>query len=257
MIRKNIKINNQLISYLEFEPQNKNFRGLFLILHGWGSKSEKWIEIGNLLNKQGFKIIIPDLPGFGESDEPIISWSLDNYVNLIEDFTKQLNLEKFYLLGHSFGGSLSIKSSLKFPHKIKKLFLVASSGIRRETTKKKILIFISKIFKVFSFIPFYESFRKLFYRIIVGKTDYIYTKQGFSKETFLKVIKEDISHLLAEIKTPTIVIWGDKDTFTPIADAYLMNKKIRGSRLIVIKGSDHYFYRKSPENLVKNIMESL
>lgn len=257
MIRKNIKINNQQISYLEFEPQNKNFRGLFLILHGWGSKSERWTEIGNLLSKQGFKIIIPDLPGFGESNEPTNSWSLDNFVNLIEDFTKQLDLGKFYLLGYSFGGSLSIKSSLKFPQKIEKLFLVASSGIRKKTLKKKILIFVSKIFKAFSFIPFYESFRKLFYKIIVGKTDYINTKQGFLRKTLLRVIKEDLSHLLTEIKIPTIIIWGDRDAFTPVKDAYLMNMQIEKSKLIVVKDADHYFYRKNPENLVKNIMENL
>jgi pimeloyl-ACP methyl ester carboxylesterase len=257
MTRKEIKINNQPISYLEFEPQKEKSRGCFLILHGWGSKSEKWEEVGNLMKKLGFRVVIPDLPGFGESSNLAIPWSLENFADLMEKFTEFLKIEKFYLLGHSFGGSLAIKSSLKFPYKIEKLFLVASSGIRKKTLKKKLLFFASKIFKIFSFLPFYQFFRKAFHKFIIRKTDYVNIKDNILKETFLKIIKEDLTGLLEFINLPTIIIWGNKDDFTPIKDAYLMNKKIANSKLIIINGADHYLYRKMPETLLKNIKENL
>ncbi|MDP2820908.1 MAG: alpha/beta hydrolase [bacterium] len=257
MTRKEIKINNQPISYLEFESQKEKLRGCFLILHGWGSKSERWEEIGNLLSNLGFRIIIPDLPGFGESSNLATPWSLDNFVDLIDKFTEFLKIDKFYLLGHSFGGSLAIKSSLRFPYKIEKMFLVASSGIRKKTLKKKILFFSSKIFKIFSFLPFYQFFRKAFYKFIIRKTDYVNIKDSVVKETFLKITKEDLTGLLEFINLPTIIIWGNKDDFTPVKDAYLMNKKIANSKLILIEGADHYLYRKMPESLVTNIKHNI
>jgi pimeloyl-ACP methyl ester carboxylesterase len=257
MSRKEIKINNQPISYLEFEPQKEKPRGCFLILHGWGSKSEKWEQVGNLLSETGFGVIVPDLPGFGESSDLTIPWSLDNFADLIDKFTDFLKIEKFYLLGHSFGGSLAIKCSLKFPYKIEKMFLVASSGIRKKTLKKRCLFFVSKIFKIFSFLPFYQFFRKAFYKFIIKKTDYVNIKNNILKETFLKIIQEDLTDLMEYVSLPTIIIWGNKDDFTSIKDAYLMNKKIANSKLIIIQDADHYLYRKMPETLLKNIKENL
>ncbi len=52
---------------------------IFLVLHGWGSKSDRWEKFGNILSNYGFKVIIPDLPGFGKSEKMKQAWSLDDY----------------------------------------------------------------------------------------------------------------------------------------------------------------------------------
>ena len=66
-----------------------------LILHGWGSRSDNWQKVGEILVKDGVKVIIPDLPGFGNSDKPSMVWTLDDYCNFVQEFIKLLNLEKF------------------------------------------------------------------------------------------------------------------------------------------------------------------
>ena len=113
----------------------------FLILHGWGSKSDRWQKIGELLEQKGLKVIIPDLPGFGKSEVPLKAWNLDDYVEWVREFSEQLPELKgnFYLLGHSFGGALTAKFSIKYSQKVKKLFLVSAACIRKNTTIKKFL----------------------------------------------------------------------------------------------------------------------
>ena len=224
-----------------------------LILHGWGSSSEKWQKIGELLAQKGMRVIIPDLPGFGKSEEPQKAWNLDQYCDFVEEFIKVLNLDKFYLLGHSFGGELAVKYSLRFPEKINKLFLLDASCIRTRDPKKKLLYIISKIFIIFSFSSF---LRKAFYRFIVGKSDYL-SVEGVMRDTYLKVIAEDLSGVLSQVQVSTTIIWGEKDNITPIKDAKLINSKIRNSSLKIIPNIGHSSHLEAPEKLGDLVFQEL
>lgn len=224
-----------------------------LILHGWGSNSEKWQKVGRLLAENGIKVIIPDLPGFGQSDKPPKAWCLDDYCNFIKEFIENLNLEKFYLSGHSFGGELAVKYSLRFPEKINKLFLLDASCIRTRDLKKKLLYIISKIFRIFSFSSF---LRKAFYKFVVGKSDYLSVK-GVMRDTYLKVIAEDLSGVLSQIKIPTVIIWGEKDDITPLNDARIISQRIKNSRLEIIPDVGHNPHLENPEELSKLITQNL
>jgi len=245
-----IKTNYEVFGSREGKP--------FLILHGWGSNSDRWQEIGGMLAEKGLKVIIPDLPGFGKSQTPKTAWNFNSYVNWLEEFIKicpELS-EGFSLLGHSFGGAIAVKISVNSPQKVKKLFLVASACIRKRTRLKKILAKISKVVKLFSFLPYYLLIRKAFYKYIIRRSDYVYT-EGIMKETYLKAISEDLSYYLSFIKASTIIIWGDKDESTPVENAYFINQKIRNSKLIIIPNAGHNLNRKSPEILAEKITENL
>ena len=215
-----------------------------LILHGWGSSSGKWQRAGELLAENGLKVIIPDLPGFGESEKPKTAWDLDDYCDFVREFVDFLNLDKFYLLGHSFGGALAVKCSLKFPEKIDKLFLVSAACIRRKSFKVKFLKIISKIFKI---RPFF--LRKLFYR----KSDYL-SVEGVMKETYLKIIAEDFSGVLSQVQVPTVIIWGERDDVVPLKNGYLIKQRIKNSKLVIIPGGDHDLEQKVPEKLTDVIL---
>jgi len=218
-----------------------------LILHGWGSSSEKWQKIGELLAQKGVKVIIPDLPGFGKSEEPQKAWNLDQYCDFVEEFIKILNLDKFYLLGHSFGGSLAVKFSLQHPEKVAKLFLVSAACIRKKSLKNKLFKFISRFFKI---KPLF--LRKFFYR----KSDYLSVK-SVMKETYLKVIEEDLSDVLEKVKVPTMIIWGAKDKITPIKQAKLIKTKIRNSELKIIPNIGHSPHLEAPEKLGDRVSQEL
>jgi len=250
---KQISVKNLVINYKVF-GQGKPF----LILHGWGSKSDRWEAVGELLSKKGLMVVIPDLPGFGKSEILKESWDIDNYVEFINEFLNNFPKfkEEFYLLGHSFGGAISIKFSIKYAQKVKKMFLFGAAAVRKKTIKKQVLGNISKFMKIFSFLPFYRLAKKAFYKFIVGPTDYLRV-DGIMKETFLKVISQDLSYHLPFVKVPTVIIWGDKDNTTLIEDAYFINKKISGSKLEIVENADHDMEQTMPEILTERVLSNV
>ena len=227
----------------------------FLILHGWNSNSDRWVDIAEKISEKGFKVIVPDLPGFGKSGGLEYPWNLNKYVDWLEQFVKELNLGDFYLLGHSFGGALASKIAIKHAQEVKKLFLVSAAVIRKKTTKKGFLNKISKFVKLFSFLPYYGFFRKAVYKFIIRKSDYVYV-EGVMKGTYLNVVQEDISFQMSFIKVPTVIIWGDKDDSTPIENAYTLSRQIKNSKLIVIPGAGHDLNRKQPEIVAEKVLEN-
>lgn len=221
-----------------------------LIFHGWGSNSDNWQKVGDLLTEKGFRVIIPDLPGFGKSQEPLEIWGINNYSQFAQKLVDFLNLEKFYLLGHSFGGVVALKFSLKSPERIKKLFLVSPAIIRKKTLKQRI---IKKIAKFFSFLPF--QIKKIIYQKIL-RSDYP-LNPGIMRGIYLKVTGEEISSHLPKIKIPTVIIWGQEDRITPLAQAYLIKKEIPNSILKIIPGVGHGINLEDPYRLTQFILDSL
>jgi len=212
--------------------------------------------VAKAISEKGLKVIVPNLPGFGESGKLEKPWTVNDYVKWFEEFTRAINVGDFYLLGHSFGGALAAKIAVKYPQRLKKLFLVAAAVIRKKTTPKNVSAKVSKAVKIFSFLPYYELFRKAVYKFIIRKSDYVYT-EGIAKETYLNVIADDISFNLPFIKVPTIIIWGDKDESTPIENARFVNEKIKNSKLLVVEGADHLMHKKMPEVLAEKILQNI
>ena len=255
MIEENVIVQNLKVHYKTFGPVTGK---PFLILHGWGSKSDRWEKVGELLAKNNIQVIVPDLPGFGKSQEPQSVWNLDSYVDFVKEFTEKVPgfNKEFYLLGHSFGGAVAAKFSIKYAQNVEKLFLFGAAIIRKKTIKKQVLGRISKVAKIFAFLPFYPLAKKAFYKWVVGASDYNRV-QGVMKQTFLKAINEDLSQKLLFIKVPAVIIWGDKDDTTLVEDAYYINKKVENSKLIIIKGGDHDLEQKMPEILAETLIENL
>jgi len=227
-----------------------------LILHGWGSSAQKWEKIRYPLEQNGIRVFIPDLPGFGGNPAPVNPWTIDDYVNWIKEYVDENNLSEFFLAGHSFGGRIGIKFALKYPEKLKGLILISAAGIRPKETKLfyfKVISALASIFRKFSFLPGYNFLRRVFYKKILRRADYLKAK-GVMKETFKKVIEEDLKDLFSEIKTPTLILWGKIDKTTPLEDAYFMNDKIKGSKLEVLDGLSHLLHLEDPELLSQKIM---
>jgi pimeloyl-ACP methyl ester carboxylesterase len=229
-----------------------------LILPGWRSNSDRWVKVAELLIQRDLKVVVPDLPGFGKSQEPAAAWSTDDYVEWVKEFADAVPelKDEFYLLGHSFGGTLAAKFAIKYVQRVQKLFLVAASCIRITTPSKKASYNIARFVKLFYFFPYYELFRKFIYKFVLRRSDYPYVS-GIMREVYLKVIKEDMSHKLPFLKVPTVIIWGDKDDLTPIEHANIIHGKIPGSTLVVIKDAFHNVNITIPELLTQRIVENV
>ena len=229
-----------------------------LILHGWGSNSERWQRVKELLEKKGIEVLVLDLPGFGKTLSPQKAWSRDDYINWIFQKVKERNWEKFNLLGHSFGGGLAVKLATNFSEKIDKLILVSPAIIQRKSIKTYLFYYISylgkKVFSLPGFKILYPLAEKLIYKL-AGTKDY-YVADGMMKETMKKIGKEEpLEMILEKIKIPTLILWGKKDDVLPIIDAYYIKEKIKGSELKIIPKARHSPHREAPEELAEIIVQ--
>ncbi|MFC1789617.1 alpha/beta fold hydrolase [Patescibacteria group bacterium] len=215
-----------------------------LIIRGWESRIKNWQKLIILLENHGYKVYSPDLPGFGQNPPPQNPWSIDDYVGWVSDFCEKNNLSQIFLLGHSFGGGVAVKYSIKYPDKIRKLILVGSAIVRRKTGHKKPIGKVARWIKKISFMPFYPFIRKFAYRFVF-KSDYPF-EEGIMKETYLKVISENLIGYLFQINTPTLIVWGKKDDLTPVKDANLIKEKIRGADLKILPEIGHNLHSEIP-----------
>lgn len=228
-----------------------------LVLHGWGGSSDTWRKfLEQHSNDNQFQLIGLDLPGFGKTADPPVAWTVGDYMHFVIDFIKELGLQKVVLVGHSFGGRISIKLASRYPEMLEAIVLVAAAGIRHpKTAKQKASYILAKQGKKIMSSPALKKYedvmRKLLYKVIREK-DYVQTR-GVMKETFKKVISEDLKGLLQDISVPTLIVWGTNDSYVPVSDARVMHEKIRGSVLEIIHGARHGIHRDMPGRLYKII----
>lgn len=237
-----------------------------LILHGWASDmtGQRYHKLVTLLENEGFHVSAPDLPGFGENILQKEALTFDDYVSFVYDFVKKITAKtknkKVILLGHSFGGRIAIRFSSLYPALLEKLILIGVSGIPRSlpSIKKKIVFYFTKIVRPLFLIPpfslFYLFFRKLVYYAI-GELDYY--KAGDLAKTFKNVYQVSVLEDLPNISVPTLIVWGQKDSVTPLADGKLLHAKIKGSKFHVVQDIGHRLPYEKPEDLVAHIVRFL
>jgi len=206
------------------------------------------------LERSGYCVLVPDLPGFGNALKLSKPWTIDDYVAWVNNFCERNNLSQVFLVGHSFGGSIATKFAVKYSQKIKKLILVDSAGIRKKRFKKEVQKAVAHFLNNFSFLPFYGLVRKIAYRFLFRYSDYLLT-EGVMKETYLKVIGEDISDVFSHVAVSTLLVWGGKDDITPLRHAQFINKSIQQSQLEIIPGVRHNPHKEAPDILVKKVLD--
>jgi len=236
-----------------------------IILHGWQSSKEKWQKVKELLEDPNLKVVALDLPGFKPENQLSKPWDLGDYVAWLENSLTAYP-EPVYLLGHSFGGRIAIKFADKNPEKLKGLILVAAAGIKKKKTiRDRVLLKIVKLAKKLGVQEqssgaqgLEQLVRKIFYRYILRRTDY-FKANPIQKEIMKSALEEDLTAFLPAIITTTLIVWGKKDTFTPIKDGYLMKEKIKNSWLEVFPKNGHSLHLQCPEKLaqkIKNFIDS-
>jgi len=217
-----------------------------LFLHGWGTNLESFSCLSEPLGKSNDVIAI-DFPGFGKSTEPKTPWNLDDYTKMTLAFIKHLNLQKPTLIGHSFGGRVSIKLCEHI--ELEKIILINSAGIKPKRKSGYFLrVYGYKIFKTVASLPLLRFILKEpleAYREIYSSSDY---KQAtpIMKQVLTKVVGEDLRDRLKTIEVPVLLIWGDQDTSTPLQDAKLMEQMIPNAGLVVFEGAGHFSYQEQP-----------
>jgi pimeloyl-ACP methyl ester carboxylesterase len=271
MQEKNIPIWKLNIYYKIFWKQEKN-TPLIVILHGWWGKSESWVKVWNLLQKQWFYIIIPDLPGFWKT-KLRSALTIEEYAIIVENFLWELKIwkkQEIILWGHSNGWAISIKIANRKKINISTLVLNNSAWIRNDkkrNIKRKIFKYASKIIK--NLFPSFKGkypdrgygllnkFRIIFYKLIWSH-DYLNAqKDPKLKQTYLNIISSDLREEIKSITQNTLILWGEKDTYTPVSDGIYMRKHIKNAKMIIMENEKHGIHIHSPETLIHTFIHNL
>lgn len=251
-----IYIDGQKINYI-----NKGTGKNVLLLHGWGVNIDLYKNLINEIAKSN-NVYALDLPGFGKSDEPNEIWNVDKYVDLVQKFIEKLDLKEINLIGHSFGGRIIIKLANKngLEFKINKIVLLGSAGIKHKLKfNKKVKVRIYKICKKIINCKVIQKRCPNFIDKVKSKfgSDDYKKASNIMRGSLVQVVNEDLTNLIPNIKSETLLIWGTCDEATPIEDGRKMKELIKNSKLLEIEGATHYAFLESPLFVNQMISEFL
>ena len=232
---------------LYYEKYGKEEAPVILILPGWGDTRPTFKHLISYF-ENNYTIYILDYPGFGNSTFPHRDLTIYDYANLIIDFLNILHIENPIIIAHSFGGRIAITLNGYYHHKIEKLILMGSAGIKPRKTFYQIMKkWIYKLLKKCQvLLP--RKKRKDF----LNKLIQIFGSQDFQKltsnqrTTFIKIVNEDLTPYLKHIEVPTLLLWGENDSSTPIQDAYKMERLINDVGLVIFPTRGHFCYLEEP-----------
>lgn len=228
-----------------------------IILHGWKLSGSRYNECVSILRKAGYKTFAPDLPGFGKEPLKSPNMRLDDYVRFLEHFLDKEKIQRFVLVGHSFGGRVAIKYAYKNPAKVSKLILTGVPIVRHINFRQRLALVLSKAGNLLSSLlptAAFDSLRKLLYHI-AGSLDYY--KAGPMSRVFVNIISEDLTTYARGIQVPTYLLWGENDQLVPVADLEIIKKYIPRAISVVFPGEDHKLPYEKPVQFSKEILRLL
>lgn len=239
----NITVNGYNIHYTE------TGEGVpILLLHGWGSSVAVWAHITKVLCNR-FRIIALDFPGCGESPEPKTPMQLCDYTELVAEFMQQLKIENPILMGHSNGGRVVLHLLGSGRITAQKAVLLDSAGLKAHPNPLKTARIVAfKTGKFFLTLPGLKNYTQNALnslRSYFGSADYN-SASPVMRQTLVQLIHTDATKLLPNISCPTLLIWGDQDTATPLKDAKKMEKLIPDAGLCILKGCGHFSFVERP-----------
>lgn len=215
-----------------------------VLMHGWGCDHTTLATVEATALECGYRVINVDFPGFGKSEEPPEVWGVEQYTQCIEQLIAGLGISAPALLGHSFGGRVGILYASRHPE-VSKLILVDAAGIkprRSFTYYRKVYTFKAIKWMMYLCLGKSEAERRLdARRAKAGSSDYA-AASPMMRRILSKVVNEDLTSRLPDIKAPTLLIWGSNDTATPLADARKMERLIPDAGLVAFDGCGHYSF---------------
>jgi pimeloyl-ACP methyl ester carboxylesterase len=207
-----------------------------LFLHGFGASLQTWDIWSEALSNE-YRVVSVDLPGFGlTGEDPSGIYTDQRSVEVLEAFLKELKIPKVVLVGNSMGGKFAWQFAARYPDQVAKLVLISPDGYASPGIEygKKTEIpaiaqlyrhFFSKTFLEMNLEPAYANPKTLNNALVNRYYDLMLAPgvRGAILARMEQTVLQDPVPSLANIKVPTLLIWGEKDAFIPItnSDDYL------------------------------------
>jgi pimeloyl-ACP methyl ester carboxylesterase len=224
-----------------------------LALHGWGGTARSFWPVAEKLSAQSYRIHLLDLPGFGQSDLPPQTWGVGDYVQFVVAYLDSAGLDRVSVLGHSFGGRISLVLAADHPARVRKMVLANSAGLRtppsfRQQVRSLWAGMVRGTLDMLGLKTWRARLQETYNRRFASQD---YLTAGPLRDTFLQVIQEDLSPFAQRVQAPTLLIWGDQDADTPLWQGQKLEQLIPDAGLIVFKGAGHFSYLERLNDFVR------
>jgi len=239
--QKEITIYGQKIHYVE-AGSGPNL----ILLHGLGGSSQVWqFNIGPLAEK--YHVFVPDQIGFGKSDKPLVNYRIRTYVDFLDQFCKQLKIDRPTLVGNSMGGWIAAIFAATYPDRVDKLVLADAAGYAppkdfdtraffglNPTTREGMKVLSARVFYNKAFLSETAIDQAMAARLAAG--------DGYTIKSITESIirgEDFLDDVVKTIKHPTLIVWGREDGLVPLREGERFHKDIAGSTLIVFDQCGH------------------
>lgn len=218
-----------------------------LFLHGYLSSGDSFYYQTRFFERD-FNVFAPDLTGFGKNADMPYPYSLDDYIDEVNEYMYAKGLKKPSVIAHSFGARIAIKAASVNEDLFSKLVLTGAAGLKPKLTfKKAVKRTVYSALK--KFVP-KEKLSRLF------SADYN-ALNAVMKESFKKIVSEHLDDRLKYINNPTLLVFGEQDKETPLYMAKRLNAGIKESRLLVIHSAGHFCFIDKPNKFNMEVKEFL
>ncbi|MBQ9327725.1 MAG: alpha/beta hydrolase [Solobacterium sp.] len=209
-----------------------------VLLHGWGQNMEMMSAIERHLSPS-FSVWNLDFPGFGESEEPHDAWGMEEYTSFLSEFIRHNRIEEPILIGHSFGCRSALRYAAENP--VRKMVLTGAAGIKPEQNSSVSLKV--KGYKAAKWVLQKTHQDKALEKLQdrSGSEDYR-NAHGVMRQTFVKVVNDDVTPFLKDVNCPVLLVWGEFDAAVPLAMGKKLEQLLPDAGLAVFEGDDHFAY---------------
>ena len=199
-----------------------------VFLHGWGCDHTSLLFCKDLTKNS---CLFVDFPPFGESGKRLPDWNVFTYANMLIALCKKLKINRFNLVGHSFGGRIATIVSVLCKDETNALVLVDSAG----TKPRRSLSYYAKV-------GIYKLKKKLKMNVSkYGSCDYLALEPEMRK-VFNSIVNTHLDEFLPYIKCDTLIVFGRDDQTTPIYMAKKLHRKIKNSTLVILEDAGHFSF---------------
>ena len=257
---KFLQIDGHKIRYLE----SGNSKNILVLLHGLGASAERWLNVIPFFSKE-YRVIVPDLIGFGLSDKPHVDYTPEYFSNFLEKFFAQIGIPRLNLIGSSLGGQIAANYTSSHTKDIEKLVLVSPAGSMTQSTPALDAYVMAALYPN-------EQTAKNAFKLMEGSgkdvpqeivTRFVERMQlPNAKLAFMSTVlalknSKPITTKLGSITAPTLIIWGSEDPVIPIDHSDSFISAIQDCRFFRMDGCGHTPYVQVPRIFAAKVLEFL
>jgi abhydrolase domain-containing protein 6 len=239
-----------------------------VLIHGFGAEKDNWTPVARYLTKN-FRVVAVDLPGFGDSDKPIDrDYRTSEQVKNLHAFAQTLGLTSFHVGGNSMGGRIAAEYAAAYPAEARSLWLLAPAGvISAQPSEMDQHLRQGKLLPLIVRTP--AEFEQLLGWVMTAPP-YIPgpVKQALAERAaanydlhariFDELWKEwqaaPLEGLVAGLRTPTRIVWGDKDRLLHISGATVLKQAIPNSSVLELPGIGHLPMMEAPQTVADDFI---